>query len=305
MLAIASPTLSPGHARAITVAKAAASLRNGRFELLDHCKRTGIQRRRDLPKSARLLGLELLDRCKRSGLCSPSVASLGEALGYDERTIRRGIADLMQLGLLQVIKRGGQLTDQYNLLIGKLAAMADTIASHVQSVCTAAARAAAAARAHAKAKAANIIQTARAARTAAIDAARAARERLRTTPPPIFQKPSKSGPVSSPDRTFCPRIPSKVYNNIGKGLSNFAAKSGFWKAQGTPQGQHLTDEQLDRKAHARLSEGLLKLGEAAIAQFYARPDAEQLEAEAIRAERYKPGTGLAFLADRLRHEALA
>lgn len=304
-MAISPPTLSPGHARAITVAKAAASLRNGRFELLDHCKRTGTQRRRALPKSARFLGLELLDRCKRNGLCSPAVASLGEALGYDERTIRRGIADLVRLGLLQVIKRGGQLTDQYHLLIGKLAAMADTIASHVQAVCTAAARAAAAARAHAKAKAANIIQTARAARTAAIHAARAARERLRTTPPTVFQKPSKSGAVSSPDRTFCPRIPSKVYNNISKGFSNFAAKSGFWKAPGTPQGQQLTDQQLNTKAHARLSEGLRQLGPAAFAQFLARPDAAQLEAEAIRAERYKPGTGLAFLADRLRHEVQA
>lgn len=284
--------ISPSASRAISRAKAAAALRTTH----------------ELPKSARLLGHEFLARADRqTGLCSPSIASLAEALGFHERTVRRGIAALVEVGFLQVIKRGGQLTDEYHLLVGKLAALADDLAAHVQTICTAAARAAAAARAHVKAKTGNILEAARAARRAAYEAAREARDRLKATASAPVSKPAETGPRTIPDRTFCPRI--LLMGNThkkGKGLlSNFASQAGFWKAPGTPQGQALTDQQLDGKAQARVYDALRQLGQAALAQFLARPDAAQLEAAAIKAERYSQGTALAYLAAQLRHEVTA
>lgn len=69
-----------------------------------------------------------------------------------------------------------------------------------------------------------------------------------------------------------------------------------------PQRQVLTDQQIIAKAHASVSNALRQLGHAAYAQFLALPDAEQLEAAAINAERWKPNkgyTGLAVIAARL------
>ena len=289
-MAFSTANPSPAAARARGRAKAAAALRTTR----------------ELPKSARLLGHEFLARADRqTGISSPSIASLAEALGFHERTVRRGIAALVAHGFLLVIKRGGQLTDEYHLLVGKLAALADGIAAQVQTICTAAARAAAAARAHVKAKTGNILEAARAARRAAYDAAREARDRVKASASaPVSKTPeNKHRPI--PDRTFCPRTSSMNINIHKGGFLNFASKAGFWKAPGTPQGQALTDQQLDGKAQARVYEALRQLGQAALAQFLARPDASQLEAAAIKAERYSQGTALAYLAAQLRHEVTA
>jgi hypothetical protein len=157
-----------------------------------------------------------------------------------------------------------------------------------------------------KAKAGDMLAAAREARRAAHAAAREARDRLKATSPAPVLKPSENGPRPIPDRTFCPRIPSMDVNIHKRGgLLNFASKAGFWKAPGTPKGQALTDQQLDAKAQARVYEALRQLGQAALAQFLDRSDAAQLEAAAIRAERYQQGTALAFLAAQLRHEVTA
>jgi hypothetical protein len=148
-----------------------------------------------------------------------------------------------------------------------------------------------------------MLGAARAARRAAYAAAKEARDRIRASSPPPATKPA-TGPRPIPDRTFCPRIPSYVNIPIG-GMLNLASKAGFWRAPGTPQGQALTDRQLDTKAQARVYDALRHLGQTALAQFLARPDAAQLEADAIKAERYNQGTALAFLAARLRHEVTA
>lgn len=289
-MAFSAANPSPSAARSITRAKAAAGLRT----------------HRDLTATARLVGLELFARAdKRTGMAAAvSIASLAEAVGACERHVRRCIAQLAQHGFLIIIKRGGHLPDDYHLLVGKLAALGEAVATQVQAVCTVAARAAAAARAHVKAKTGNMLAAAREARRAAYAAAREARDRLKATSPAPVLKPSENGPRTIPDRTFCPRIPSMNIDvhNRGKGLLNLASKSGFWPAPRTPQGQVLTDQQLDSKAQARVYDALKVLGTAALSQFMAYPDAAQLEAEAIKAERYSPDngrTGLAIIAARL------
>lgn len=286
-MAFSAANPSPSAARAITRAKAAAGLRTSR----------------DLPKTARLLGLEFLARAdKRTGMCAASIASLAEAVGCCERTVRRSIVALVDFGILQVIKRGGHLPDEYHLLIGKLAALGEAIGTQIQAVCTVAARAARAARAHVKAKTGNILEAAREARRAAHAAAQEARERFRASSSHPVSKTPENGLAANLDRTFCPRIPSRYVNIPIRGILNAASKAGFWKAPGTPQGQALTSQQLDAKAHARVSEALRQLGQAALVQFYAHPDAAQLEAEAIKAERYSPNkglTGLAIIAARI------
>lgn len=289
-MALSAANPSPSAARSIARAKAAAGLRTSR----------------DLSATARLVGLELFARAdKRTGMCAAvSIASLAEAVGACERHVRRCIAALARHGLLVVVKRGGHLPDDYHLLVGKLAALGEAIAAEVQVICTAAAAAARAARAHVKARAGGILEAVREARRAAYEAAREARDRLKASSPPPVSKPVETGPRPIPDRTFCPRIPSMKLelHKYGGSALNIASPRGFWKAPGTPQGQHLTSQQLDAKAHARISEALRQLGQAALAQFYAHPDAEQLEAEAIKAERFNPNkglTGLAIIAQRL------
>jgi hypothetical protein len=289
-MAFSTANPSPSAARAISRAKAAAGLRTSR----------------NLSATARLVGLEFLARAdKRTGMCTGiSIASLAEAVGACERHVRRCIAALAQRGFLLVVKKGGHQPDDYHLLVGKLAAMADNIAHQVQTVCTAAARAARAARAHVKARTGNILAAAREARRAAHAAAQEERDKLKATSPAPVPAPLKTGPRPIPDRTFCPRIPSMEINlhKMGKGLLNIASQAGFWKSPAAPQGQVLTDQQLDNKAYARISEALARLGQTALAQFYDHPDAAQLQAEAIKAERFNPDhgrTGLAVITARI------
>lgn len=112
---------------------------------------------------------------------------------------------------------------------------------------------------------------------------KAARDRVR--PPP---KPSNDAPRAPVGRTF----PSAYLTQCFK----ISTGGGFWKAPGTPQGQVLTDAQLDARASSRLWEALRRLAPAQLAQFLDHPDAARLQEEAVRAERYRPGTGLAVLA---------
>lgn len=83
----------------------------------------------------------------------------------------------------------------------------------------------------------------------------------------------------------------------GLGLPNVAAylshsldiaMGGRWKTPGTPPKQILTDAQLDGKASARLWDALSRLGPQVITQLLDHPQADRIQAEAIKAERYRP-----------------
>lgn len=129
---------------------------------------------------------------------------------------------------------------------------------------------------------------------ATLKAARAAATRRLRRPVMSFSKPRENPPRPAVDRT------SGVLQSSPDVFSKH--KMGERKAATKPQGQILTDQQLDNGAYSRISKALQHLGQSVLAQFYAHPDAEQLQAEAIKAERYKPNqglTGLALIASRL------
>lgn len=286
-MAYSTTNTSPSARRSIHRGKAATALRGYSAKIKD----------RSLPKSARLLAMEFMALCdKRTGMCHPSIARLAVALAVDEKTIRRSIAALVAHGFLIVIKRGGHLTDQYRLQLDTLAALADTITDQVAKVCNAAAAAAKAARASAIAKGLDIIKATREAARAARKAARAARDAIQGKATPA----ETATPRPIPDRTFCPRILSKNINILSRETGNFASKSGFWKTPGTPQGQVLSDQKLDNAAYGRLmaaAQAILgrDLFQRMQITLMERPDAEELQAQAIKAERYRPGTGLDML----------
>lgn len=127
---------------------------------------------------------------------------------------------------------------------------------------------------------------------AKLRAARAAATRRLRRPVMSFLKPRENGPRPAVDRT------SGVLQSSPDDFSNH--KMGERKAATKPQGQVLTDQQLDTRAQGRVYEALKALGYAALAQFQSHPDAAQLEAEAIKAERYSRTqdgrTGLAVIA---------
>lgn len=129
---------------------------------------------------------------------------------------------------------------------------------------------------------------------ATLKAARAAATRRLRHPVMLVSKPREKAPRPAVDRT------SGVLQSSPDDFSNH--KMGERKVATKPQGQVLTDQQLDNRAYTRISEALRHLGQAALAQFYAHPDAEQLQAKAIKAERYSPAqgrTGLAVIAAHL------
>ncbi len=85
---------------------------------------------------------------------------------------------------------------------------------------------------------------------------------------------------------------------------NISSKGGFWKAPGTPQKQFLSDPQLDARACSRLWAAIRSLGHQHIATL-TETITEATEAAAVKAERYKPGTGLATLRDLIARGAVA
>jgi DNA-binding transcriptional MocR family regulator len=202
-----------------------------------------------LSPSARRVGAELLSHTnKHTGTAWPGERRLSEALGYDLRTINRAKKELAAAGILTWKKRG-RASALYVLALDVLLGIARRIAARVKAA------------------------TAR--RVASKPAQQA----------PQRHQPAASEPVENVaserfDRTFSLANISQCFLNIGKG--------GSWKAPNTPQGQHLTDQQLDRAASARFWGALQALGQTVIDQLTSHPQAEQLQAEAIRAERYRP-----------------
>lgn len=84
----------------------------------------------------------------------------------------------------------------------------------------------------------------------------------------------------------------------------FSTGKGFWKAPGTPPNQVLSDQQLDAKAHSRLWAALQRLDPQHLTQIIEKLT-DATEAEAVKAERYKSGTGLAVLSSLIGRGAVA
>ena len=226
-----------------------------------------INRHPDLTATARRVGLELLNSVKRdTGLAWPSEARMAEALGVNVRTIRRGKAELRKLGLVTWIRRGTSRKGRTPLY-----ALAWDKLLNISAII--------------KAK----VKTAR----------EAARNRFRTAPSsaaPFVSKPQNNGPRPTVDRTS---FAAYLSQNL-----KLSSRGGFWKAPGTPQGQVLTDPQLNAKAHSRLWEALRRIAPDQLAQLIDCITPER-EAEAVKAERYRPGTGLDTLKAMLLSEVSA
>lgn len=233
-----------------------------------------LNRHTAISDTARRVAQELLSATNReTGTAWPSEEGMAKALGLSDRSIRRAKAELRAHGLLTWFRRGTNRrgrTNVYQLSWDVLVSLGTRI-------------------------------------KATLKAARAAATRRLRRPVTFFSKPRETAPRPAVDRTssVLQSSPDDYSNHKrGKGLLNIASHAGFWKAPGTPQGQVFTDQQLDNGAYARISEALRHLGQSVLAQFYAHPNAEQLQAEAIRAERYskaKNGSaGLAVIAARLR-----
>lgn len=62
------------------------------------------------------------------------------------------------------------------------------------------------------------------------------------------------------------------------------------------------DDILDRKAHGRLWESIRGAGVELVTAFMGHPQAAAIEHEAVRAERYRPGSGVVMLLNRLRSQ---
>lgn len=214
-----------------------------------------------LSPAARRVGLELLNRIDRkTGLAWPSESRMAEALGVDVRTIRRGKAELAAHGLLTWVRRGTSWkgrTPLYRLALDLLADLAAGIKTRVREAC---------------------------------DKATAA---LGLSTSPVLKTPNNA-PRPPVGRTFSPAYLTQFFRNRGNG-GKVASPSGFWTAPGTPQGQVLTDQQLDARASSRFWTALQQFGPDLMAQLICHKDADALQAAAIKAERYQQGTGLIVL----------
>lgn len=212
----------------------------------------------DLSPAARRVGLELLNHAdRRTGISWPSEARMAEALGVDARTIRRGKADLRAAGLLKWEQRGYHRTPIYRLLWDRLVQLAASIKARVQAACKAA----------------------RAARKATSTAKASTPP---PSPPPAHERP-ENGSARSTGRTFSSSYPTH------QGLKG--ALEGKSSASAAPLRTQITEQELDARASARFWKALQALGPQIMAQFIAHPRAEELQAQAIRAERFKPDHG--------------
>lgn len=209
----------------------------------------------DLTPAARRVGLELLNYADRnSGISWPSEARMAEALGVDPRTIRRGKADLRAAGLLTWEQRGYHRTPIYRLAWDRLVQLAAAIKARVTAACKSA--------------------------RAAISAAKT------TTPPPSpppVPKPRENGPASSTGRTFSPAYFTH------QGLKRAGERKG--SAPAAPLRIQITDAELNARASARFWKALQALGPQVMAAFIGHPRADELQDQAIRAERFRPDQG--------------
>lgn len=217
----------------------------------------------DLTPAARRVGLELLNHAdRRTGVSWPSEARMAEALGVDARTVRRGKADLRAAGLLIWEQRGHHRTPIYRLLWDKLVRLALAIKARVQAACK-----------------------------AARDARKAASTAKAITPPPSpppAQEPAENGPARHSGRTFSPDYPTH------QGFK------GAWERKGLALAATLrtqiTEAELNARASARFWTALQALGSQVMAQFINHPQADEFQAAAIHAERFRPDHGRTAIA---------
>lgn len=215
----------------------------------------------DLTPAARRVGLELLNHAdRRTGVSWPSEARMAEALGVDARTVRRGKADLRAAGLLTWEQRGHHRTPVYRLLWDRLVQLAASIKQRVTAACQAARKATSTAKA--------------------------------STPPPSpppAQECPENGPARPSGRTFSPAYPTH------EGL-----KKGAWEGKGSapaaPLRTQITEQELDARASARFWTALKGLGPQVMAAFIGHPRADELQAAAIHAERFRPADGRTAIA---------
>jgi hypothetical protein len=131
-----------------------------------------------------------------------------------------------------------------------------------------------------------LVQLAAVIKTRVKMACRAARTAISATKQPVStspEKPAGEGPASRLGRTFSPAYPT---HQSFKG-----ALEKRRSAQAAPLRTQITDAELDARASARFWNALKSLGPAVMSQFIAHPSAEDLQAQAIRAERFKPDDG--------------
>jgi hypothetical protein len=107
------------------------------------------------------------------------------------------------------------------------------------------------------------------------------------SPPPINKRP-ENGSVRPSERTFSPAYPTH------QGLKG--AWEGKGSVQAAPLRTQITEQELDARASARFWKALQALGPQIMAQFIAHDRADELQAQAIRAERFRPDNGRTAIA---------
>jgi DNA-binding transcriptional ArsR family regulator len=88
--------------------------------------------------------------------------------------------------------------------------------------------------------------------------------------------------------------PVKIYRGVGGG-----------GAHRPPSQSRVPDQVLDQKAHGRLWQAIRGFGVELVTAVMMRDDAAELEAQAVRAERYRPGSGLGVVVERLRGNSVS
>lgn len=124
--------------------------------------------------------------------------------------------------------------------------------------------------------------------TAACNAARRAKATTPPPSPPPINKRPENGPARPTGRTFS----STYFTHQGfKG-----AGEGKGSAPAAQLRTAITDAELNARASARFWKALQALGPQIMAQFIAHPRADELQDQAIRAERFRPDQGRTAIA---------
>jgi hypothetical protein len=111
-------------------------------------------------------------------------------------------------------------------------------------------------------------------------------------------KPVQRAP--EPQRWRPLRLFNGTFSSPNIPQNRFKMDGGREKTPRQTSSSIVPDEILDRKAHGRLWEGIRGCGAEFMTAVMLRDNAAELEAQAVKAERYRPGAGIAVLLDLLR-----
>jgi len=219
-----------------------------------------LNRMPGLSPAARRVGSELLSHTNKGlGTAWPGERRMSEALGLCRRTIGRAKKELAEAGVLRWERRGRK-TALYRLALDTLVGIARRIAKRVTEV------------------------TSR--RLAGRGNVRDHRDDSRQRPPQPLQRRS----FQLLNGTFSrANVPSQGLVRIG----------GEVGAPRPASQSIIPDEILNRKAHTRLWESIRGFGGEFITAVMSHEHAGDIENEAVRAERYRPGSGLQVLVELL------